>query len=263
MVAAERVLPRPRLRQLPGDPARRLGRPGDDGLPRRRRQQPRAPNENYARELMELFSLGVGNYTETGRARSGARLHRLERAEEPHRPERVRAGRAGLPAPALRQRQQDLPRQDGQLQARRHRRHHRASPRLRATSSDASSLTSSRRMQPTPTWRRSSTSTTRTAATSAPSSTPCCARTSSTRRGVSIAGQEPDRVRHRRREGAGPDAGRCAALAHRRVAARRRRFPRRDGPDPVRAAERRRLAGRRRLAEQRDDLRAPQLPQSR
>jgi uncharacterized protein (DUF1800 family) len=25
----------------------------------------RAPNENYARELMELFSLGVGNYTET------------------------------------------------------------------------------------------------------------------------------------------------------------------------------------------------------
>jgi uncharacterized protein (DUF1800 family) len=24
-----------------------------------------APNENYAREIMELFSLGVGNYTET------------------------------------------------------------------------------------------------------------------------------------------------------------------------------------------------------
>ncbi len=24
-----------------------------------------APNENYARELMELFSLGIGNYTET------------------------------------------------------------------------------------------------------------------------------------------------------------------------------------------------------
>src|SRR5260370_38648570 len=23
------------------------------------------PNENYARELMELFSLGIGNYTET------------------------------------------------------------------------------------------------------------------------------------------------------------------------------------------------------
>src|SRR5262249_50499016 len=26
--------------------------------------RPGAPNENYARELMELFSLGVGNYTE-------------------------------------------------------------------------------------------------------------------------------------------------------------------------------------------------------
>ena len=24
----------------------------------------RAPNENFARELMELFSLGIGNYTE-------------------------------------------------------------------------------------------------------------------------------------------------------------------------------------------------------
>src|SRR5262249_17536740 len=27
--------------------------------------QKQAPNENYARELMELFSLGVGNYSET------------------------------------------------------------------------------------------------------------------------------------------------------------------------------------------------------
>jgi uncharacterized protein (DUF1800 family) len=32
----------------------------------------RAPNENYARELMELFSLGIGNYTETD-VREGAR----------------------------------------------------------------------------------------------------------------------------------------------------------------------------------------------
>src|SRR5262249_10172018 len=30
------------------------------------------PNENYAREIMELFSLGVGNYTETD-IREGAR----------------------------------------------------------------------------------------------------------------------------------------------------------------------------------------------
>ena len=31
-----------------------------------------APNENYSRELMELFTLGVGNYTETD-VREGAR----------------------------------------------------------------------------------------------------------------------------------------------------------------------------------------------
>ena len=35
------------------------------------------PNENYARELMELFSLGVGHYTETGHPRGRPRLHRL------------------------------------------------------------------------------------------------------------------------------------------------------------------------------------------
>ena len=35
------------------------------------------PNENYARELMELFTLGVGNYTENGRPRGRPRLHRL------------------------------------------------------------------------------------------------------------------------------------------------------------------------------------------
>ena len=32
------------------------------------------PNENYARELMELFSLGIGHYTRDGRdARSRGR----------------------------------------------------------------------------------------------------------------------------------------------------------------------------------------------
>ena len=37
-----------------------------------------APNENYARELMELFTLGAGRgYTETRRARAGARADRL------------------------------------------------------------------------------------------------------------------------------------------------------------------------------------------
>ena len=40
-------------------------RPGHDGLARHASAARRAsPNENYARELMELFSLGIGNYTE-------------------------------------------------------------------------------------------------------------------------------------------------------------------------------------------------------
>ena len=36
------------------------------------------PQENFGREIMELFTVGVGNYTETGRLRRGARVHRLE-----------------------------------------------------------------------------------------------------------------------------------------------------------------------------------------
>ena len=36
-----------------------------------------APNENFAREVMELFTMGVGNYSETGRARMRARVHRV------------------------------------------------------------------------------------------------------------------------------------------------------------------------------------------
>ena len=41
-------------------------RPGDAPLAQRHRQPPRHPNENYARELMELFTLGAdrGAYTE-------------------------------------------------------------------------------------------------------------------------------------------------------------------------------------------------------
>ena len=35
------------------------------------------PNENFAREVMELFSLGEGHYTENGRHRSRARPDRL------------------------------------------------------------------------------------------------------------------------------------------------------------------------------------------
>lgn len=47
-----------------------------------------APNENYSRELMELFTLGVGNYTETdvrqgARALSGIRIRAFDRQGNP------------------------------------------------------------------------------------------------------------------------------------------------------------------------------------
>ena len=35
------------------------------------------PNENWARELMELFTVGIGNYTEQRRARVGPCFYRL------------------------------------------------------------------------------------------------------------------------------------------------------------------------------------------
>ena len=38
-----------------------------------------APNENFAREILELFTMGVGHYTEHDIREAGARLHRLER----------------------------------------------------------------------------------------------------------------------------------------------------------------------------------------
>ncbi|HET9050349.1 MAG TPA: DUF1800 domain-containing protein [Candidatus Dormibacteraeota bacterium] len=50
-----------------------------------------APNENYARELMELFTLGVGNYTETdvregARALSGIRSQLVDAGGRPAKP---------------------------------------------------------------------------------------------------------------------------------------------------------------------------------
>ena len=47
-----------------------------------------APNENFARELMELFTLGPGNYTETdvreaARALTGYRIHAYDRSGNP------------------------------------------------------------------------------------------------------------------------------------------------------------------------------------
>ena len=52
----------------------------------------REPNENFARELMELFTLGVGHYTRARHPRGGARVHGL----------RLRLG----PAPVLLERRQ-------------------------------------------------------------------------------------------------------------------------------------------------------------
>ena len=62
--------------------------------------QRRAPNENYARELMELFSLGVGNYTEqdvreAARAFTGWQVPRNAATAT-----RSHLQRAGLPAAA-------------------------------------------------------------------------------------------------------------------------------------------------------------------
>ena len=68
--------------------------PGDDPLAQpATRTGAGSPNENYARELMELFTLGAdrGAYTEDGRARAGARPHRLRLRLE------LRARRAQLP----------------------------------------------------------------------------------------------------------------------------------------------------------------------
>ena len=73
------------------------------------------PNENYARELMELFTLGIGNYTRAGRSRERARVHRLDGTRS--------TCVLRQPAPA-RRRHQDVPGPDRQLRRSRHRRHH-------------------------------------------------------------------------------------------------------------------------------------------
>ena len=58
-----------------------------------------APNENFAREVMELFTLGEGHYSETGHQGGRARVHRLE--------PRPRDRSVPLPAGAARLRRQD------------------------------------------------------------------------------------------------------------------------------------------------------------
>ena len=42
-----------------------------------------AVNENWGRELLELFTMGVGNYTEEGRLRGQPRLHGLDDNAQP------------------------------------------------------------------------------------------------------------------------------------------------------------------------------------
>ena len=82
------------------------------------------PNENFAREIMELFSLGVGNYTEkdikeAARAFTGWTFDNTG-TRFMNRPE------------SARRRREDVPRQDRQFQGRRHRRHHSAAACLLA-----------------------------------------------------------------------------------------------------------------------------------
>src|SRR4029077_10357936 len=55
----------------------------------------KAPNENYSRELMEIFSLGVGNYNEAdvregARAFSGIRIQAVDASGSPVRYQRTR-----------------------------------------------------------------------------------------------------------------------------------------------------------------------------
>ena len=75
----DRDAARERARQLPRHPARRSRRTrrcssgSTAGRTRRRK-----PQENFGREIMELFTMGVGNYTEADVYAGGARVHRLE-----------------------------------------------------------------------------------------------------------------------------------------------------------------------------------------
>ena len=93
-----------------------------------------AINENYGRELLELFSMGVGSYSEddikeAARAFTGWSIGNTEYmvlrsnrdSDWPLRPHRVALrAQGGRP----RRRREDLPRRDGTLQRRGHRRHH-------------------------------------------------------------------------------------------------------------------------------------------
>ena len=96
------ALPEPGARELPDalppDGAHR----GHARVPRQRHQRGRRPNQNFARELMELMTLGPGNYTEADVDAVGPGLDRpRDRRLGPAPPLR-------LPPDLARQRHQDV-----------------------------------------------------------------------------------------------------------------------------------------------------------
>ena len=85
------------LRRRCCTPCRRIRRCWSTSTTRRTARA--APNENFAREVMELFTLGEGQLQRAGHQGSRARLHRLE-----HRP---RHRRVPVPPRAARRRRED------------------------------------------------------------------------------------------------------------------------------------------------------------
>ena len=89
------------------------------------------PQENFARELMELFTMGVDTFAEDGRLRRRARLHRLEPGARPR--ERVlhvqlRRRRSTTP-PRRSSRSRSIPTAARSIPARARRRGHAGRPR--------------------------------------------------------------------------------------------------------------------------------------
>ena len=84
-----------------------------------------AVNENWGRELLELFSLGVGNYTEDGRPGVLQGLHRVDHpAQATPRPAGAPRLVFRVPGRGPRRRGKDLPGTDRQLRRGGHNPHH-------------------------------------------------------------------------------------------------------------------------------------------
>ncbi len=218
--------------------------------------QRQAPNENYARELMELFSLGIGNYSEqdireSARAFTGWTVPRnrtedtrFSYAEPVFRPERFDPGSKTFLGRTGNFRPDDivdiivdqpasakfitsklfallrLPKPGRQDHAALHRRLHEKQQEHRRDGRSDAALG----------------------------------------RDVLPPGLPRDRAQSCRvhgggRQGTGPAVGHCPAHGP-----GPRAVSHADGPDPLRAAERGRLARRHDLAQQRHHVRAPELP---